>query len=1060
MNSKHEKHYPTTALFALAVFAGYLIGASAAADEVDARIRHRPVQSAPSGMRLELVANIRDKAGVDLARIYFKAERETNYLFVPMRLAIDGDYYATLPAPSRGVGAVEYLILVRNLDEAVYKTQVYAIDIEDGDIVMPTDSEPVQVFTELAELPNTVQGFTDNIALDVAESAAKYGVVAGLTSEAGAGTAAASVSATGGTTVAASAGLSTVATVGIGAAVAAAVGGVVVATQEDDKNRAPEFLGGPLTLSVPESTTGPIGDPVVATDPDGDSLTYSLGGADAGAFEVDATSGQLRVGASTELDFEARTSYTFEVVASDGELTATRTVSLSVSDVNEGPTFPDGDLTLSVPEGTTGPIGDPVVATDPDGDSLTYSLAGADAGAFEVDTTSGQLRVGASTELDFEARTSYQFEVVASDGDLTVTRSLSLSVSDVNEDPTFANGDLTLSVPEGTTGPIGDPVVATDPDGDSLTYSLGGADAGAFQIDATGQLSARDNLNVGTYTFDVVATDPGGLAASRAIVVTVNRNFIGDFDIFTDREDPRIQVCVRDHGWEDGDLLTVKLNGEAVFTNVVISNDWNCRDGLSVNPGPNIIEVYAHNTGSAWPNTGAIRVTGTNSATKEWELDKGETGIANVNILLDDMELASDDWRALVTLYNSTNGANWLRNDNWSPSLDTVPTVAELASWYGVTVSNGRVTRLDLPENNLTGPIPPELGGLTNLEELYLRSNSLTGLIPPELGGLTNLEALWLYGNSLTGPIPPELGGLTNLEELYLRSNSLTGLIPPELGGLTNLEALWLYGNSLTGPIPPELGGLTNLEALWLYDNSLTGPIPPELGGLTNLEYLYLHDNSLTGPLPSNLTNLTALSQFDWGSQSVADTETPLCAPTDAAFQEWLTTIYSTWGPNCADTGASVAGVSAPRVEAVSIVSDPGPDGVYGAGEVVEAAVRFDRPVTIAGVPQLRLGVGSATVPADLVHAQGEAKTLFFRYTVALGDADADGVSVGVDALRLNGGSIAGADGGTAAVGLGAHAIRDDAEQLSTLALRSRKGRSWKTRWRPRSRRIWPAPLG
>ena len=64
-------------------------------------------------------------------------------------------------------------------------------------------------------------------------------------------------------------------------------------------------------------------------------------------------------------------------------------------------------------------------------------------------------------------------------------------------------------------------------------------------------------------------------------------------------------------------------------------------------------------------------------------------------------------------------------------------------SGHGVTTNtDGRVTVLDLSENQLTGPIPAALGDLTNLERLDLSDNELTGPIPAELGGLSNLE--WL----------------------------------------------------------------------------------------------------------------------------------------------------------------------------------------------------------------------------------------------------------------------------------------------------------------------------
>ena len=207
----------------------------------------------------------------------------------------------------------------------------------------------------------------------------------------------------------------------------------------------------------------------------------------------------------------------------------------------------------------------------------------------------------------------------------------------------------------------------------------------------------------------------------------------------------------------------------------------------------------------------------------------------------------------LVTLYNATDGPGWENSEKW---LSEAP----LDQWYGVfTDCDGTVPKLVLNDNQLSGPIPPELGGLTNLEGLDLYGNQLTGAIPAELGGLTNLQGLYLYGNQLTGAIPAELGSLTSLQELYLYGNQLTGEIPAELGSLTNLEWLYLSSNELTGEIPAELGSLTNLELLYLHSNELTGEIPAELGGLTNLERLSLSRNELTGEIPAELGGLTNL---------------------------------------------------------------------------------------------------------------------------------------------------------------------------------------------------------
>ena len=81
---------------------------------------------------------------------------------------------------------------------------------------------------------------------------------------------------------------------------------------------------------------------------------------------------------------------------------------------------------------------------------------------------------------------------------------------------------------------------------------------------------------------------------------------------------------------------------------------------------------------------------------------------------------------------------NWTDNINW---LSDAP----VGEWYGVTTDDsGRVTSLDLYDNQLSGEIPPELVGLSNLEWLLLDGNQLSGEIPPELAGLSNLEVLIL----------------------------------------------------------------------------------------------------------------------------------------------------------------------------------------------------------------------------------------------------------------------------------------------------------------------------
>ena len=215
------------------------------------------------------------------------------------------------------------------------------------------------------------------------------------------------------------------------------------------------------------------------------------------------------------------------------------------------------------------------------------------------------------------------------------------------------------------------------------------------------------------------------------------------------------------------------------------------------------------------------------------------------------------DRAALVALYQVAGGPNWTYNDGWL-------TNAPLHDWYGVsTDGQGRVTTLNLIDNNLVGEIAPDLVSLSSLVRLHLSHNDFTGGIPAGLGSLGNLEALGFRDAGLTGEIPSELGSLPSLERLDIANNNLTGKILPELGDLSGLKQLSLDGNNLTGTVPAALGRLTNLTFLDISGNELTGGIPSELGGLLRLESLGLARNKLAGTVPTALGRLTDLTYLN-----------------------------------------------------------------------------------------------------------------------------------------------------------------------------------------------------
>ncbi len=209
------------------------------------------------------------------------------------------------------------------------------------------------------------------------------------------------------------------------------------ATEEgatEKANAAPTFPSGVARQVSENSAAGTlVGDPVTATDADGDALSYSLSGAS--EFAIDAGTGQISVAAGAVLDYETKSSYAVTVSASDGSADATVAVTIRVTDVDESAAvaFTSGSVTRQVSEnsavGTL--VGDPVTA---DGDALSYTLSGASEFAIDVDT--GQISVASGAVLDYESVSSYGVTVRASDGSSdSAAISVTIGVTDVDEPP-------------------------------------------------------------------------------------------------------------------------------------------------------------------------------------------------------------------------------------------------------------------------------------------------------------------------------------------------------------------------------------------------------------------------------------------------------------------------------------------------------------------------------------------------------------------------------------------------------------------------------------------------
>lgn len=311
--------------------------------------------------------------------------------------------------------------------------------------------------------------------------------------------------------------------------------------------------GGGATAAIAVAENGTAVTTVTATDADpGTTLSYAItGGADAASFVISGAGVLSFISApnvEAPTDTGANNVYDVTVQVSDGTLTDSQAIAVTVTNLNEAPTVTlVGGVTAGTPivvaENTPGSFVT-VTATDPEAQVLTWSI-GADPDAsfdntfFTIDPATGALRFTASPDFEFTDPGNddlYKLRVTVTDsGGQATFRDIFVSVTNVNEAPVItSNGGAAtaaITVAENTSAVT--TVLASDPDaGAILGYGFaGGADVTRFAIDsATGALSfiaAPDFEQPGdlgannVYEVVVAVTDGLGQQDTQTLSVTV-----------------------------------------------------------------------------------------------------------------------------------------------------------------------------------------------------------------------------------------------------------------------------------------------------------------------------------------------------------------------------------------------------------------------------------------------------------------------------------------------------------------------------------------------------------
>ena len=244
----------------------------------------------------------------------------------------------------------------------------------------------------------------------------------------------------------------------------------------------------------------PIGNPVEATDEDtvaDRELTYSLGGPDAASFSIIRASGQLQTKAV--LDKEMEDTYTVTVTATDSlSASSTITVTIKVDNVDEMPKL-EGEAPEEYAENGTRAVAN-FRATDPEGESITWTLGGEDIATFSIEN--GVLRFKKSPDYEAPANAApdntYAVTIQASDGgvDTTATKDVSIKVTNVEEPGTVMLSTLQPQVDREITATLNDP---DNEEADTVTWQwyrgnspISGATVGVGTVTSTYTPDAGD----------------------------------------------------------------------------------------------------------------------------------------------------------------------------------------------------------------------------------------------------------------------------------------------------------------------------------------------------------------------------------------------------------------------------------------------------------------------------------------------------------------------------------------------------------------------------------------
>lgn len=585
-------------------------------------------------------------------------------------------------------------------------------------------------------------------------------------------------------------------------------------------------VGDDIAITVAEEKDTSVN--IIATDEDGDQLTWSIIGSLQNGF-VNQTSGSISADTVeftyTSKNLLSNASDVFQIDISDQIYSDTITCTITIQAGNDVPII-DQTPSIHAVEDYTNAYSINIAGHDPESSAVRWYVNELpNKGA--VDKLEGTITAGIeilyTLKSDSCGKDSLTFFLLDAENNSSDTAVVTITIDSVNDVPVITGQSGAVSCDEDNILTLqAGYLYVTDIDNNINDLSVIPGSGANYTVIPVSTIRPDTNYS-GALTIPVRVSD--GKDTSDAFDMSITVNAVNDT--------PSIEITNFTPNIPFGDSAEIVTEFSDVEGNIG-----------QISIFVNSTLVYSGD------------VTGTNSYEYIWNPVFGANilGQHAVNAIISDTEGATDTSQTVMITISGS-----YKSDSLSVRAILDSNSLQDSTVESVSGSSGeRIDTVEFMGAEYTRLIP-EIGNLDQLKRFSI-ANAGIEILPPEIAGLRNLENLQIVYTSLE-ELPPEIGELVNLKSINLYSVPIQTM-PPEIDNLDSLTTISIEYCGII-ELPPEIGNLAKIESFNISFCQL-GEVPPDIGRLLTLNRLILSQNALQS-LPNEICNLANLTTLRLG---------------------------------------------------------------------------------------------------------------------------------------------------------------------------------------------------